>query len=186
VIGVAAKVLAGFAPLLSQAFEGGRHDQHHERELKIHVDDAQAPEVIDGEALGMNVHFEYGLDDAGDQARIAHGGDEGKGQRNAGEVRRHAGETYEEGARPLGQPAQDHRVGEQEAEQGAAQCSEQADLQAELVGIANILLLEEIGDILEREDASRALETTDKDGDRRQQQEQDGKDKERCHADPGP
>src|SRR5574340_300174 len=78
VVGAAAEVLTSLAPLTTQTIQGRSHDEHHQGELEVHVDDAQTPEVVDAEALGMYVSIDYGLDDACDQSSISHRSHEGK------------------------------------------------------------------------------------------------------------
>ena len=117
----APEVLGGLPPFLLHAVEGGGDDQDHQGELEVEVGEAQAPEAVEVEARVVEADPEDRLQEDRHQPDPSQGGDEREGQRHAGEVGGHPGERDQEAPHAPGQPAEGDRVGEEEAEERAAQ-----------------------------------------------------------------
>jgi len=72
--------------------------------------------------------------------------------------------------RAIGEPTQDHCVREEKSKECATQGGDGADFQTHCVGVADVALVEDVCEVLEGESAAEALETPDKNGHRRQEE----------------
>ena len=125
------------------------------------------------EPIGVEVDAEVLVEELGDDPERAERGDEGEGERDAGEVGGDARERRQCGADGAGSPGPDGGVRHQEAEQAAEHRGDQADLDAGLKGVDVLRRMDDLRDVLRREGALLVLEGADQDDRRREQQERD-------------
>src|SRR4029077_2736168 len=88
--GAPSKALGGLAPLRLYPVDCGQKDQDHQRDLKVEVDELEALELVDPEAVGVEVKVVL-LCEQVDEAGGTDRGEEGEGQGDAAELRKHAG-----------------------------------------------------------------------------------------------
>lgn len=134
-----AVVLCGLAPLGAQAVQGGRDGEDHQRDQEVQVDDDQAPEAVEVPALVLQAQV------LGQDTRVAEGGDEREGQRDAAEVGEDAGrgeDRLTQGAEAGGH----HGLGERQSEDGRDARGDRGQLDAADQG-GEVGALERVGQV---------------------------------------
>ena len=109
-----AQVLRGLPPGRPQPLQRGQDDEHHERDLEVHVDQDDAGQRVQAEAVVVDVQPEV-VQPAGEQPAGAERGHEQEGQRDPAEVGEHAGDGDDDLAQD-GRAGGEDRVGDDQAE----------------------------------------------------------------------
>ncbi len=180
-----AQVFGRLAPLAAQPFQRRGNDEHHQRELEIEIGHAQPPKTVEVETMIIQIEPEDVLEQDCHQPQAAQRGDEGEGQRHAGEVGRHAAEGRHAIGHPARQAHQRRRIGQEETEQPANDRRKKADANRDRVG-AEDGGCEQSLDVGQGELPLIILKTANEQRERRQEQEKEGEDQERRDAQPRP
>ncbi|MPM10105.1 hypothetical protein SDC9_56429 [bioreactor metagenome] len=174
----------GLAPLALEPVKRRGDDQDHQRDLEEQIGDGQAPEAEDVEAVDPQVDAQMRLQRQRHQAKRPERGEEGEGERHAGEIRGDAREGQQRRADRPRQPAEHHRRRHQEADKTAKRCRGDRDLDRDPVARQD-RIGEQPGDVFEGEAAVGALEGAEHDLHRRRDQEQRNKKREGRKPEPG-
>src|SRR5438067_12800265 len=109
--GAAAKAFSSLPPLWPNPIECRQEYEHHQRDLKVRIDEHQAAELIKPDAVGVNVHSLL-LQPERDEAGAPDGRDERKGEGHATELRQHATSGRDQPAEDAIWVTRRHGVGE--------------------------------------------------------------------------
>ncbi|MNT09756.1 hypothetical protein D3C72_1445560 [compost metagenome] len=138
---VGAKQCGGLTPVFAQRVEGWVKQQHTEGNLEVGVENDQPGFRVQVEVLNDPGLLEHD----GEAAVEAQQNDEGKGQRHAGEVAGHVGESVDEVAQFRVDPAQG--IGAEHRDDDAEHAGPETDLEAVLDRLEVELRAEDFGEV---------------------------------------